>query len=321
MEPVPVSGAFDDASQAVVEYLGRTLPLGTWAVTRYDGGQQVYLTVGGGAPILEAGEGVPWSQTLCQYSVAGTAPPVIADAATNPSYAATDFVRSGTIATFVGMPIRAADGSVFGTLCGHDPAIREQVAEHEGLFELLTTLLGHVLDADLQRAAARRDAALAETMSETDPLTGVLNRRGWDRMLALQDERTRRFGDPALVVVVDLDGLKAVNDVRGHASGDHLIRQAAATLRATLRAHDVLDRLGGDEFAVLAAATAAEVPVLTERLQRSLDAAGVAASVGTAVVTARGGCAAAWADADAAMYAAKAARKVRGRGAAALVSD
>jgi diguanylate cyclase (GGDEF)-like protein len=320
MEPVSTSGAFDEASQAVVAYLTDAVPLGMWAVTRYDGEQQVYLTVGGGSPGLSAGDGVPWEQTLCQHSVAGVAPPVIADAGADPHYARTDFVRSGAIATFVGMPILAAGGDVFGTLCGYDPDAQEQIAAHAGLFELLTTLLGHVLDADLQRAAARREAALAETVSETDSMTGLLNRRGWDRLLAVHDARCRVFGDPAAVVVVDLDGLKQLNDTEGHAAGDRLIRHAAATIRRTVRSHDVVARLGGDEFGVLASVTAGEAVALTARLQRSFDAAGVAASIGSSRVSARDGVPAAWAAADAAMYVAKAARKDGSR-AAVLVSD
>jgi diguanylate cyclase (GGDEF)-like protein len=60
--------------------------------------------------------------------------------------------------------------------------------------------------------------------------------------LVIEEERFRRFGDPACVVVMDLDRLKVVNDTQGHGAGDHYIRRAA----------DVLARLGGDEFGIVA---------------------------------------------------------------------
>ncbi|HEY8300496.1 MAG TPA: GGDEF domain-containing protein [Jatrophihabitans sp.] len=311
MESVPTSTAFDEASRAVVAYLSQVAPLGMWTVTRYDGERQVYLTLAGSGHSLQPGDSVPWSDTLCRYSVSGVAPPVVADAAADPVYRDTEPVRSGAVATYVGLPIRGADGAVFGTLCGADRAVHPSIPGQQPLLDLLATLLGHVLDADLARASARRDAALAETLSETDVLTGLRNRRGWDRLLALQDERCTVFGEPAAVFVIDLDGLKRVNDTAGHAAGDTLIRHAAAALHAVVRSQDVVARLGGDEFAVLAAVTATEAAALAARLDERLAAAGVAASIGMAAVSLRSGCHAAWAAADEAMYATKVARPRR----------
>ncbi len=177
------------------------------------------------------------------------------------------------------------------------------------LLTLLTGLLGHVLDADLGRAAAARDAASAETLAQTDPLTGLLNRRGWDRMLALYDERNRVVGDPCAVLAIDLDGLKQVNHADGHEAGDALLRQAAGLVRTAVRGGDVVARLGGDEFGVLAGLTPAEALALVARLDALLHSRGISASIGVADATARDGCAAAWKAADAEMYAAKAERK------------
>ena len=87
--------------------------------------------------------------------------------------------------------------------------------------------------------------------SETDPLTGIANRAGFHRLAAQALALTVRLEQPVTVVLCDVDGLKSVNDSRGHAAGDELLTGFAAACQSVLRAGDVLARLGGDEFALL----------------------------------------------------------------------
>jgi diguanylate cyclase (GGDEF)-like protein/PAS domain S-box-containing protein len=88
-------------------------------------------------------------------------------------------------------------------------------------------------------------------LADHDALTGLLNRRGIDRALAQHVARGRRYGAQGALLVLDLDGFKAVNDSLGHAAGDELIMTCARVLEDQLRETDLLARLGGDEFAVL----------------------------------------------------------------------
>jgi diguanylate cyclase (GGDEF)-like protein/PAS domain S-box-containing protein len=88
-------------------------------------------------------------------------------------------------------------------------------------------------------------------MADHDPLTGLLNRRGFNRELENHITRTRRQGVSGALVIFDLDNFKLHNDTYGHAAGDMLLVGIADTLRERLRATDVLGRLGGDEFAIL----------------------------------------------------------------------
>ena len=83
--------------------------------------------------------------------------------------------------------------------------------------------------------------------SLTDPLTGCLNRRGFEERL-LKDLEAKA---EVTLLVFDLDGFKRVNDQHGHGAGDELLRWVAGVLQATLRAEDVVGRLGGDEFAAI----------------------------------------------------------------------
>jgi diguanylate cyclase (GGDEF)-like protein len=88
-------------------------------------------------------------------------------------------------------------------------------------------------------------------MADHDPLTGLLNRRSFERALSRHAAGIRRYGSTGALLVLDLDGFKHVNDTHGHVAGDELIISCARALAGRLRATDVLARLGGDEFAVL----------------------------------------------------------------------
>ncbi|HOK06075.1 MAG TPA: PAS domain S-box protein [Syntrophales bacterium] len=92
----------------------------------------------------------------------------------------------------------------------------------------------------------------------TDPLTGLLNRRGFFTLVEHQMRLARRSGKGLLLVYMDLDGLKGINDTLGHEEGDRAIRETAQVLREVFRASDIAARLGGDEFAVLVVDTARE---------------------------------------------------------------
>jgi diguanylate cyclase (GGDEF)-like protein/PAS domain S-box-containing protein len=88
-------------------------------------------------------------------------------------------------------------------------------------------------------------------MADHDPLTGLLNRRSFERELASHAARVARYGALGAVLMIDLDNFKSFNDKLGHLAGDRLIVRVAKALQSRLRSSDVLARVGGDEFAVL----------------------------------------------------------------------
>lgn len=130
-------------------------------------------------------------------------------------------------------------------------------------------------------------------MARTDALTGLANRRGFD--LALSDavarardtEVGRRTVDllpGAALLLIDLDNFKLVNDSRGHAAGDELLKTVAAHCHAAVRPADTLARIGGDEFAVVApGGGAAGAQRLAEGLAEAIGAAGARATIAWAV--------------------------------------
>jgi diguanylate cyclase (GGDEF)-like protein/PAS domain S-box-containing protein len=151
-------------------------------------------------------------------------------------------------------------------------------------------LLTHYLDITDRKRAERQ----LEHLVDHDPLTGLLNRRGFEAELDRHFHLMARCGPSGALLVIDLDHFKSVNDTLGHNAGDEVIVSVAETLRRTVRGSDVVARLGGDEFAVIlphASPGGAEVVadkivrVLRDQAKAALvgGAPGVTASVGVAL--------------------------------------
>lgn len=133
------------------------------------------------------------------------------------------------------------------------------------------------------RYAIERKKAEAELLrlANTDPLTGLLNRRAFFRDLESALEQTRRSELACAVIVFDVDKFKDVNDLHGHAVGDALLVEITGRIRAMLRKTDSIGRLGGDEFAVLAAnlKSANSAIEIAEKIKQAAEEIGIVAGV------------------------------------------
>jgi diguanylate cyclase (GGDEF)-like protein len=124
------------------------------------------------------------------------------------------------------------------------------------------------------RAKAIRDAYARE--ATTDPLTGVLNRRGLDGRVAEVVGLARRYARPLACLMIDIDHFKRINDTYGHPAGDEVLRVLAERLRQHTRVSDVVARYGGEEFTVLLPETDEEHAVAAaEKVRREIAAAPV----------------------------------------------
>jgi diguanylate cyclase (GGDEF)-like protein len=123
-------------------------------------------------------------------------------------------------------------------------------------------LLKEALDlADAaQRQIAEQQARIAhlESLSVTDELTHLLNRRGFRDELTRTLARANRYAESGAILLIDLDGFKAVNDGLGHSAGDRVLRFVAGLLRGSVRCTDFVARVGGDEFVVVLTNTSTE---------------------------------------------------------------
>ena len=142
----------------------------------------------------------------------------------------------------------------------------------------LKALLSKLAEAEETINQQQERIAYLEGLTMTDELTGLMNRRGFNLHLKRELSAARRRGQGGgVLVMIDLDGFKAINDTHGHLAGDAYLRQVARLLQAHVRQHDVVARLGGDEFALLltdtdpvaGAARAAELAGLANRQRAS----------------------------------------------------
>jgi len=134
------------------------------------------------------------------------------------------------------------------------------------------------LDLLLSRARTLLDfKAYLDTCEEaafTDHLTGLANRRRFERQLAREIARTARYGHPFCLVIIDIDDFKSVNDTFGHEAGDEAIRRLAKILQEGIRGIDLAARIGGDEFAVILTETYADRGLeVAERLRHTIKTA------------------------------------------------
>ena len=125
-----------------------------------------------------------------------------------------------------------------------DAAVTDVNAELERLRAEVETLRAHA--ADLERRAVAAEAA-----ADHDVLTPALNRRGFVAAMNRTMAFCTRYSTPAVLLYVDLDGFKGVNDNLGHAAGDAALVRVAELLLANVRESDAVGRLGGDEFGLL----------------------------------------------------------------------
>ncbi|MGB6198664.1 MAG: GGDEF domain-containing protein [Candidatus Acidiferrales bacterium] len=111
-------------------------------------------------------------------------------------------------------------------------------------------------------------AAELHRLATVDALTGLYNRRYAEQRLAAETARSRRYGHPLLVLALDLNKFKEINDTHGHAAGDLVLRHFAERLNAAVRISDVAARMGGDEFlAILPECPAEQIDAILKRLR------------------------------------------------------
>lgn len=132
----------------------------------------------------------------------------------------------------------------------------------------------HILK-DAQRVIAEQQARITELnrLATTDELTGILNRRGFMQVFGRELDRVTREKKNGLkrlkgglLIMIDLDNFKGINDIHGHAAGDAALKLVAKTLQMDIRRMDAVGRLGGDEFVILFTSTSREQAI--ERIQR-----------------------------------------------------
>lgn len=294
---------FAKASRSALRLLREQLGHDLWMVTRLDGDDLVVIDCLDWRYGIRQGDILPWAATLDARMVAGEGPRIAPSVADVPAYATARITEVIPIGSYAGVPL-VHRGALFGTLTGmHPEPMPASIARSLPTIEVLADMLATVVTLEVTSSQAARRAERAEVEAHVDPLTQLGNRLIWTKVLAEEEERCRRYGRPACIISVDLDGLKRANDEFGHAAGDELLRTAALALRRTSRICDQVARVGGDEFAVLAVeATELDGRALLDRIIVAFKRAGIDASAGIAVREGYASLDETWRAADLAMY-------------------
>lgn len=189
-------------------------------------------------------------------------------------------------------PIFSQSSELLGAMALHNFPLADASAAHDDLsLDSSDTRFLEGL-ADIASAAIQQSRLFDQVrkQAETDPLTGLYNRRAFDERFGLEIERALRFRRSFALILLDIDHLKVVNDTYGHPIGDAAICTVADVLAARMRRHDFAARIGGEEFAVILVEGRADTAGVVARSllealrRREVPRAGqVTASLGVAV--------------------------------------
>lgn len=241
----------EQLTRPLLELLELVTGLESTYLTRVDadaGTQTILFSRNSHTMQIPEGLVVPWDDTLCKRAMEeGRAYTDNVGDCWGDSQAA----RALGIQTYASTPVYINNNDLYGTLCAASSQSRPLTPQGRQALSLFSTLIGQQLERErLLQELQLANAALAME-SSTDALTGLPNRRfalaELERLFAL----ARRTEQQVLVVFIDLDDFKKINDAYGHDTGDLFLVEVGRRLKQGLRAGDLLGRLGGDEFVII----------------------------------------------------------------------
>lgn len=262
----------------VVEQAQRLVGAAAAVVELIEGDEMVYRAVSGTAE-EHAGLRLRANGSLSGMCVATERALYCSDAASDDRVDRAACERVGAMSMMC-VPLLHKSAAV-GVLKAYDPranAFAEDDLVALGMLSgVIASHMAHATDFQEQQHASTHDA-----------LTGLPNRRAFDRRVAAEGARARRYGDTSAICSMDLDGFKQINDTYGHAAGDEVLRVVAAHFDV-LRGEDEAYRIGGDEFAmILVGATIDGAELVARRIETVVaadpDCRGVTVSFGAAIL-------------------------------------
>jgi len=144
--------------------------------------------------------------------------------------------------------------SLVSSVVGLTQVLEETLRGETSLKKISKTVgraLAQAQAAEQKIAEQKKRLAFLERLAVTDELTGLLNRRGFEQEIRRTMEGAKRYQEKGVLIFIDLDAFKPINDTHGHAAGDAVLRHLGELLLKNVRGTDSVGRLGGDEFAIL----------------------------------------------------------------------
>lgn len=221
----------------------------------------------------------PLDQSVCRYALRQPGVFIVPDLAQDARFAHFHIVtQENPMRFYAGAPLVTPDGYALGTLCVLDHRPRQLTPQVQDLLSSLARQVVRLLE--LKRANDRQGQMLVEldearhrmsVLAHTDVLTGLANRRSFTERLRQELALLQRGGDPACLLMMDIDYFKRVNDIHGHHVGDQALQLFATLCRDVFRAADVVGRWGGEEFLALLPATRVDqAQVVAQRVHEAL---------------------------------------------------
>lgn len=236
-----------DTFRAIMDEIGEIFAPQNWSLLLRDprsGKLRFELAIGTAAENLRGTE-IAADQGVAGWIARNALPVIIADASSDPRFDGSVDARTGfKTLSIIGVPL-ISHGTVFGVI--------ELINREDGgpftpyQLKILTTI------ADFAAIAIEKHYYLLalRRVASVDPLTGLFNRRSFNRAIERERNRCVRNGKSFSLLILDVDKFKDINDRYGHAAGDAVLRRLAAVLKAAVRKVDIACRIGGDEFAVI----------------------------------------------------------------------
>jgi diguanylate cyclase (GGDEF)-like protein len=220
---------FSRASHGVLEHLSTTSGLPTWLLTRTTGGVSQALAVVDPSGIIRPHQSVA-------HDVGSHA------------------------GSRLSVPVILPDGDIFGDLVGFGvaPPAFMSLESLRTQADAFATILGALADSERTLAVERRafDRIPSDQHDQmADPLTNLATRQAWEQRLRLDEAFCSEFGEPAAVMLIEMDELKRFNELHGHSAGDEQLRIAGGIVRDAITEHMFAARLNGDHLAVMMVGT------------------------------------------------------------------
>lgn len=180
----------------------------------------------------------------CHHVVRKATSLYVPDASIDPQWQSNPEYIDDKYVSYLGLPIFWPDGNTFGTLCVMDTKTTDYPRQYLDVLAVIRD----VINSDLSHFY-RENQLL--TLSYTDPLTKIYNRRGFCDLVAQNRELARRLNRQLILIYLDIDNFKPINDEHGHDIGDKVLKSFARCLKNNCRSCDLVGRWGGDEFILL----------------------------------------------------------------------
>jgi len=246
---------FSRASHGVLEHLSTTSGLPTWLLTRSTGGVSQALAVVDPSGIIRPHQSVA-------HDVGSHA------------------------GSRLSVPVILPDGDIFGDLVGYGiaPPAFMSLESLRTQADAFATILGALADSERTLAIERRafDRIPSDQHDQmADPLTNLATRQAWEQRLRIDEAFCSEFGEPAAVMLIEMDELKRYNELHGHSAGDEQLRIAGGIVRDAITEHMFAARLNGDHLAVLMVGTAEhEVGEVERKIRHAFSESEISVAVG-----------------------------------------